>query len=1082
MARHPDQVALAERDGVPGPASLMADAAAEAAQDGSTGDSNAASDRALSQPMRQGKTKRVHKATTTVTTVADDQEAQVTTQTFTHTGSSRVTTHHSKQDGSIIVRPIPTRGRSQSTIKTARTGSSFEPRVSRFDRDNANSATDPFRGFYTLFWIAVAVSMIKTAIKHWSESNGIVFHSSTFIRLISRDGWALAASDGVMVGSTLLCVPFAQALKYGWIRYEYTGMIIQHVLQTLFLATSIRWTFHRQWPWVQSGFLVLHTLTMLMKVHSYCTYNGDLATKARKLKTLERQLDKLCMEHGGRTEAEREARSYWEAIAIEGTEGEQEAEQPVATKANDYAAANLSPPKEGLRQRNRRRSASSPTKPPKTSDAPRDGFELLTWHPNERISILSNQVLDLKEALVSTGVKKVQWPDNIGYINFLDYLLVPTLVYHLEYPRTNSIRPLYVVEKVLALFGTFSILILIVEHWIIPVYPKEDDSFLTSVLDLALPFMLNYLLIFYLIFECVCNVFAELTFFADREFYQDWWNSTTFDEFSRRWNVPVHSFLLRHVYSSTISAYSFSKFQAAFCTFLLSACVHELVMAVVMKKIRLYLFLMQMAQLPLIMIGRLSIFKRHPALGNLAPFSIDIDLSEAELVPGSSAPRAYTVEAASSANTSTATTARSRLSRWCSKLLKTKLATVQDMSDASVPSPFGQLAQNEPPTLAHVARLIKDGKAKNIIVLAGAGISTAAGIPDFRSPETGLYANLEKYNLPYPEAIFDIDYFMEKPQAFYTLAKELYPGNFEPTLTHYFFRLLRDKKVLKAVFTQNIDTLERIAGLQDDMVVEAHGSFAEAECLACKKKYTPEQIKPRIMRGEIVSCDEPYCQDKDTAFIKPKIVFFGESLPDKFFDRISDLQSCDLLFVMGTSLTVQPFASLIHRVPASCPRVLVNLEKVGEAPRDLPKFARSSDAGFDFDGRTGRKNGIRDVCVLSTSDEGVKQLCQELGWSDELTALFEKETGRLKREASAQSNGDQPLEDAVDVSEKQKDVIDSVGDAANKAAVAAEGNKESDDESSVVKPNDLADQVAKVKLDESGGNVENVKTPSKAGL
>jgi sterol O-acyltransferase len=132
----------------------------------------------------------------------------------------------------------------------------------------------------------------------------------------------------------------------------------------------------------------------------------------------------------------------------------------------------------------------------------------------------------------------------------------------------------------------------------------------------------------------------------------DWWNSISFDEFSRKWNRPVHTFLLRHVYATTISSYKFSKFSAAFVTFLLSALVHELVMAVVTKKVRMYLFVLQvrcpflslhrsfpfsfpphhllsndltipspardsqMAQLPLIMLGRARIFKRHPALGN----------------------------------------------------------------------------------------------------------------------------------------------------------------------------------------------------------------------------------------------------------------------------------------------------------------------------------------------------------------------------------------------------------------------------------------------------------------------------------
>ena len=84
----------------------------------------------------------------------------------------------------------------------------------------------------------------------------------------------------------------------------------------------------------------------------------------------------------------------------------------------------------------------------------------------------------------------------------------------------------------------------------------------------------------------------------------------------------------------------------------------------------------------------------------------------------------------------------------------------------------------------------RQGKYKNIIVLTGAGISTSAGIPDFRTKGTGLYDNLKEYNLPYAEAVFDISYFVSKPQAFYTLSKEIMPGRYSPTLTHHFIKYL----------------------------------------------------------------------------------------------------------------------------------------------------------------------------------------------------------------------------------------------------------------------------------------------------
>lgn len=129
---------------------------------------------------------------------------------------------------------------------------------------------------------------------------------------------------------------------------------------------------------------------------------------------------------------------------------------------------------------------------------------------------------------------------------------------------------------------------------------------------------------------------------------------------------------------------------------------------------------------------------------------------------------------------------------------------------------------------------MKLGRVRNIVVVAGAGISTASGIPDFRwiltqnlqttpkslfhstnkcfcirTPGTGLYANLAKYDIPYPEAIFNIDYFSDNPHPFFSLAKELYPGHHRPNYVHYFIRMLHQKGLLLRMYTQNIDGLEK---------------------------------------------------------------------------------------------------------------------------------------------------------------------------------------------------------------------------------------------------------------------------------
>ena len=102
----------------------------------------------------------------------------------------------------------------------------------------------------------------------------------------------------------------------------------------------------------------------------------------------------------------------------------------------------------------------------------------------------------------------------------------------------------------------------------------------------------------------------------------------------------------------------------------------------------------------------------------------------------------------------------------------------------------------------------------------------------------------------------------------------------QPTPTHYFLALLARHSVLERVFTQNIDTLEHLAGLDDYKVVEAHGSFATAHCLTCRKEaFTEHVLKSGVRRGEVVRCSEKGCD----GLVKPDIVFFGEGLPKKFF-------------------------------------------------------------------------------------------------------------------------------------------------------------------------------------------------------
>uniref|UniRef100_A0A8D3D8T2 NAD-dependent protein deacetylase n=1 Tax=Scophthalmus maximus TaxID=52904 RepID=A0A8D3D8T2_SCOMX len=264
-------------------------------------------------------------------------------------------------------------------------------------------------------------------------------------------------------------------------------------------------------------------------------------------------------------------------------------------------------------------------------------------------------------------------------------------------------------------------------------------------------------------------------------------------------------------------------------------------------------------------------------------------------------------------------------------------------------------------TLEAVAKNISDRQHQRVVVMAGAGISTPSGIPDFRSPGSGLYDNLQEYHLPYAEAIFEIGFFHQNPKPFFALAKELYPGKYQPNVTHYFVRLLQQKGQLLRMYTQNIDGLERLAGIRPELLVEAHGTFATATCTVCLRKYEGDDLRSDVMSGTVPQC--PTCH----GVVKPDIVFFGEELPPRFFKYLTDFPLADLLIVIGTSLEVEPFSSLAGAIRSSVPRLLINRELVGP---------------FAWSRRPHDAVQLGDVVV------GVQVLVDALGWTRELDALM----------------------------------------------------------------------------------------------
>lgn len=191
-------------------------------------------------------------------------------------------------------------------------------------------------------------------------------------------------------------------------------------------------------------------------------------------------------------------------------------------------------------------------------------------------------------------------------------------------------------------------------------------------------------------------------------------------------------------------------------------------------------------------------------------------------------------------------------------------------------------------------------QADHAVVLTGAGISTLSGIPDFRGVG-GLYHRTDID----ANKIFDIDYFRRDPSYFYHHSRDfLYNlDEKEPNIVHKALARLEEKGVIHAVITQNIDLLHQKAGSRK--VLELHGSPAEHYCMRCGRTWDFESIAVKVRSGEI-----PHC-DKCGGLVKPRVVFFGEGLPEDTFDEaVREASRADLMLVLGTSLTVYPAAGI----------------------------------------------------------------------------------------------------------------------------------------------------------------------------
>lgn len=235
------------------------------------------------------------------------------------------------------------------------------------------------------------------------------------------------------------------------------------------------------------------------------------------------------------------------------------------------------------------------------------------------------------------------------------------------------------------------------------------------------------------------------------------------------------------------------------------------------------------------------------------------------------------------------------------------------------------------PTSSNVAERIQDAadiirQAERGVVLTGAGISTPSGIPDFRSAGSGLWARY------LPMEVASLNAFRHHPERFFEWLRPLasHMLSAEPNAAHRSLARLEEAGHLKTIITQNIDMLHQRAG--SSHVLEVHGTFETLSCLGCYQQIenTQEILTPFMEKGLIPRC--PSCEE----ILKPDVVLFGEQLPAHTWKEAKKaIGKCDLLLVIGSSLTVTPVADL----PTRAIRKGVNLIILNKMKTHLDKLA-----------------------------------------------------------------------------------------------------------------------------------------------
>ena len=294
-----------------------------------------------------------------------------------------------------------------------------------------------------------------------------------------------------------------------------------------------------------------------------------------------------------------------------------------------------------------------------------------------------------------------------------------------------------------------------------------------------------------------------------------------------------------------------------------------------------------------------------------------------------------------------------------------------------------------------VAAYLASDACQKVVVLTGAGVSCAAGIPDFRSPG-GLYDTLRPELITAspqeraamardPTAVVLKDMFLQNQFPYHEVRRPFILGTrrqqWKATLFHRFLEVLDAKGKLLRLVTQNIDGLDFQTNISPDRICACHGSVGRAACEGCGAPVDFDDfcLKVRTSIKDIYGVDdsapaessEMLCASCQRPLLKPTTVLFGASLPQSFFEVLeNDLPAADLVLVAGTSLVVSPANLIALAAPDSAPRIICDRNDV------------ASGVGIDCS-----SHAREDVWLQGDADDVAADLAAACGWLDDLAAF-----------------------------------------------------------------------------------------------